>query len=137
MYSVYSNIFNKLKKTAKAKYYTDMLDIHKYNIKETWAVLRQVMNKNKQSVKLPKTFIVNGIEMSNSKRIAEELNTFFLEIGTKISNSIPETNQIFSNYLKGNYSTFFMQPTYIHDVKQVTHTLKNKKPQVVITYRQT
>ena len=68
MYNVYSNIFNKLKKTAKAKYYTDMLDIHKHNIKETWAVLRQVM---KQSVKLPKTFIVNGIEMSNSKRIAE------------------------------------------------------------------
>ena len=78
MYNVYSNIFNKLKKTAKAKYYTDMLDIHKHNIKEMWAVLRQVMNKNKQSVKLPKTFIVNGIEMSNSKRIAEELNTFFL-----------------------------------------------------------
>ena len=45
---------NKLKKTAKAKYYTDMLDIHKHNIKERWAVLRQVMNKNKQSVKLPK-----------------------------------------------------------------------------------
>ena len=78
MYNVYSNIFSKLKKTAKAKYYTDMLDIHKHNIKETWAVLRQVLNKNKQSVKLPKTFIVNGIEMSNSKRIAEELNTFFL-----------------------------------------------------------
>ena len=56
-----------------------MLDIHKHNSKETWAVLRQVMNQNKQSVKLPKTFIVNGIEMSNSKRIAEELNTFFLD----------------------------------------------------------
>ena len=54
-----------------------MLDIHKHSIKETWAVLRQVMNKNKQSVKLPNVFIVNGVEMSNSKRIAEELNTFF------------------------------------------------------------
>ena len=70
MYKVYSNTFNKLK-TAAARYYTDMLDIHKHNIKLTWAVLRQVMNKNKQSVKLPKTFIVNGIEMSNSERIAE------------------------------------------------------------------
>ena len=77
-YKLYSNIFNKLKKTAKAKYYTDMLDIHKHSIKETWAVLRQVMNKNKQSVKLSNVFIVNGVEMSNSKRIAEELNTFFL-----------------------------------------------------------
>ena len=96
MYKVYCNIFNKIKRAAKAKYYTDMLDLHKHNIKETWAVLRQVMNKSKQSVKLPKTFIVNGIEMSNSKRIAEELNTFFSEIGTKVSNSIPETNQIFS-----------------------------------------
>ena len=71
-----------------------MSDINKHNNKETWAVLRQIMNKNKQSVKLPKTFIVNGIEISNAKRIAEELNTFY-EIGTKISNSIPETIQIF------------------------------------------
>ena len=71
MYKVYCNIFNKLKITAKAKYYTDMLDLHKHNIKETWAVLRKLMNKSKQSVKLPNTFIVNGIEMSNSKRIAE------------------------------------------------------------------
>ena len=128
MYKVYCNIFNKLKRAAKAKYYTDMLDLHKHNIKETWAVLRQVMNKSKQSVKLPKTFIVNGIEMSNSKRIAEELNTFFSEIGTKVSNSIPETNQIFSDYLKGNYkTTFFMHPTDIREVKLVTHKLKNKK----------
>ena len=127
-YKLYSNIFNKLKKTAKAKYYTDMLDIHKHSIKETWAVLRQVMNKNKQSVKLPSVFIVNGVEMSNSKRIAEELNTFFSEIGTKTSNSISETTQNFSNYLKGNHTTiFFMHPTDIHEVKLVTQKLKNKK----------
>ena len=66
--------------------------------------------------------------MSNSKRIAEELNTFFSEIGTKVSNYIPETNQIFSDYLKGNYkTTFFMHPTDIREVKLVTHKLKNKK----------
>ena len=66
--------------------------------------------------------------MSNSKRIAEELNTFFSEIGTKTSNSIPETTQNFSNYLKGNHTTnFFIHPTDIHEVKLVTHKLKNKK----------
>ena len=131
MYKVYCNIFNKHKITAKAKYYTDMLYLHKHNIKETMDVLRQVMNKSKQSVKHPKTFIVNGIELSNSKRIAEELNTFlFLRSVPKISNSIPETNQIFSDYLKGNYKTiFFMHPTDIQEVtlKLVTHKLKNKK----------
>ena len=105
-----------------------MLDIHKHSIKETWSVLRQVMYKNKQSVKLPNVFIVNGVEMSNSKRIAEELNTFFSEIGTKTSNSIPETTQNCSNYLKGNHTTnLIMHPTDIHEVKLVTHKLKNKK----------
>ena len=68
--------------------------------------------------------------MSNSKRIAEELNTLFSEIGTKniISNSIPETNHICSNYLKGNYTThFFMQPTYIHELNKLHTNLKTKK----------
>ena len=56
------------------------------------------------------------------------MNTFFVEIGTKLSESIPQTNKILSNYMKGNYPTnFFIQPTDPHEVKLVTHTLKNKK----------
>ena len=54
-----------------------MLDIHKHNIKETWAVLRQVMNKNKHSVKLSNNFYCKWDWNVNSKRIAEEINTFF------------------------------------------------------------
>ena len=53
-YKLYSNIFNKLKKTAKAKYYTDMLDIHKHSIKETWAVLRQVYEQKQTICKTAK-----------------------------------------------------------------------------------
>ena len=95
------------------------------------------MNKINKSLKLTKSFIVHGIEMSNSKRIAEELNLKKSDIGTKISNSIPETNEMFVNYLNGNNTTtFFMQATDIHEIKLVTHKLKNKKTrQVEITYR--
>ena len=38
----YCRIFNKIKRAAKTKYYTEMLDQRKSSIKETWAVLRQV-----------------------------------------------------------------------------------------------
>ena len=55
------------------------------------------------------------------------MDTFFVEIGTILSESIPQTNKIISNYMKENYPiNFFMQPTVPHEVKLVTHTLKKK-----------
>ena len=38
-YKNYCNIFNKLKRSAKTKYYTDMLNLHMDSIKKAWLVL--------------------------------------------------------------------------------------------------
>ena len=69
-------VFNEIKKTAKTKYYTEILEDHKYSIKGTWTILRQAIFKQKECFKLPQTFIVKGEEISNSTFIAEEFNTF-------------------------------------------------------------
>ena len=85
----YCRMFNKIKRAAKTKYYTEMLDQRKHSIKETWAVLRQVIHKQKESFKLPETYIINGQEISNSYRIAEEFNKLFIGIGKSVDDSMP------------------------------------------------
>ena len=39
-----------------------MQKVRKHSIKETWAILRQAMHKQKELSKFPETFIINGHE---------------------------------------------------------------------------
>ena len=109
------------------KYYTEMLDQRKHSIKETWAVLRQVIHKQKESFKLPETYIVNGQETSNSYRIAEEFHKCFIGIGKSVGESVPPLIDPFHTHLRGNYAVnFFMQPTDANEIERVVQTLKTK-----------
>ena len=80
------------------------------------AVLRQVIHKQKECFKLPETYIVNVQEMSNSYRIAEEFNNFFIGIGKSVGKLVPPIEQ-FHSHLRGNYAVnFFMQPTDVNKI---------------------
>ena len=82
-------------------------------------------------MRLPWSFCMNGKDISNPKYIAEEFNNFFVGIGTKLSNSIPQTNTLFSNYLKENYpNNFFLQPTDPVEIILITNSQENKKAPV-------
>ena len=111
-YKNYCNIFNKLKRSAKTKYYTEMLNLHKDSIKETWLVLRQALNNKKEYSKLPQKFVLNGKTITDIKHITEQFNNLLANIGGSISDFISQSNNSFHSYLKGNYPTIvFMKPT--------------------------
>ena len=88
-YRVYCRLFNKIKRAAKTKHFTKILEERKYSIKETWTLLRQAIYKQKECFKLPQTFSVKGEEISNSTFIAEEFYICFAEIGKSVSDSVP------------------------------------------------
>ena len=130
-YRIYCNIFNKLKRLAKAHYYSDMLHMYRNNIKKTWIILREALCKHKMHASLPRSFCMNRKDISNPKHIAEEFNNFFAEIGTKLSNSIPQANLLFSNYLTENYpNNSFLLPTDPVEIIQITNSQENKKAPV-------
>ena len=46
-YRVYCRLFNKIKRAAKTKYFTEILEERKFIIKETWTILTQAIYKQK------------------------------------------------------------------------------------------
>ena len=42
----YRNIFNKLKRIAKQKYYSETLCQYKYDVRKTWSILNTVIGRN-------------------------------------------------------------------------------------------
>ena len=51
-YTKYRNKYNSLKRIIKAKYYTDALESSKYDMKNTWNIMKSAMNKlnNKSNI---------------------------------------------------------------------------------------
>ena len=91
-YNQYKNILTKLIRSAKKKHYQHEFAINAGNSKETWKTL-QTLIKSKQKTDNAPTKIVagNGASVTNDTEIAETFNSFFTEIGEKLSNTIPKS----------------------------------------------
>ena len=107
-------------------YYTESFAQNVNNIKRTWQLLHEALNKKPMISKSEDAFLIGNIEVTNKKEIANGFNSFFANIGTTISDAVPESTIAFSDYLTHNCQTnFFMYPTDEHEIINVTKNLKS------------
>ena len=129
-YKDFCKMFNKLKKLIKSKYYTDIFAMNVSNVKRTWQILREVLNRQPNHNKQNEIFVIGNIETNNKKDIANGFNTFFASIGKTISDQITQPQKVYSEFLYGNYPVnFFLQPTYQEELMKVAKNLKTKSSQ--------
>ena len=83
----YRNTLNKTITNAKRVYYKAIFNLYKHDMKKTWGVISETLNRNvKNSV--PETMTINGQDCSNREIIVENLNTYFAIIGEKNEHNI-------------------------------------------------
>ena len=79
IYKNYKRLFESVKQKSKTKYYSERLSKYQNNVKKTWDVIKEVIGSTKSSSNiLPKRLIVNNVEVSNRKQIAEHFNKYFV-----------------------------------------------------------
>ena len=52
-FTQYNNLFNKIKRAAKRKFFREKLEENKSNIKETWRIINMALNRNKTKKVIP------------------------------------------------------------------------------------
>ena len=90
-------------RTAKHLYYEAKLESNKTNVKATWKVINEIINKKRHSTSLPSTFIDNNLNVTNPLDIANRFCDFFTNIGSNLSKNIPSSTQTPTRYLSGNF----------------------------------
>ena len=119
-------MFTKLKRLAKSKYYTDLFYMNTSNVKRTWQILREVLNKHPNHNKQNELFVIGNIETNNKQDIANG----FANIGKTINDQIIQPPEVHSDFLNGNYPVnCFFQPTHEEEVIKVAQQLKTKTNQ--------
>ena len=119
-------------RNAKSKYFHDKItDCFVMNDpKKTWKLINLLLGKNAKSNNVNE-LLIGGISVSDPKSIAEELNDYFISIGSKLAaeyENEPSTNVDYlpANYNIDQYSGTFLKFSPIL-VDSVASTLRDLK----------
>ena len=91
IYKLKKNNTTYLVRESKKRYYSNILK-NCSDSKNTWNVLNNVLNVKKKFKQLPDNFIVNNVNIVDSKQVSNGFNSFFRDIGTNLDNNINNCN---------------------------------------------
>ena len=128
-YKNYKNKLTEIIRNAKKQFFNNKFEKCKNNMKETWRNINNLLYKNKRKEKETSHFIYENEIINDKKRIANNFNNFFVEIGPKLANNIKsgENNIRPSEYIKArNNNNFFVRPTDGYEILKIVQAFKPK-----------
>ena len=89
----YRNLYNRLIRTAKKLYYESQFTYFQSNLKKSWSLLNQAINKMPKKSDTLNSITINNISVTDPLTIANHFNTFFTSVAKKLSSEIPPTDR--------------------------------------------
>ena len=90
---------------AKRDYFDRVFLAYKCDMKRTWQVISETLNRNKRKHDMPSLFTHEGRDLVDSTEIANAFNTYFANIGKNLSSQIDQNNVI------ADYKQYLTSPT--------------------------
>ena len=92
IYKRFRNKLNHLITKAEREYYSKLFEEHKGNLKKSWKILKEVINKKKSDSSCSR-FIINDKVTTDGSEIADGFNSFFVNVGPSLASKIPFKNR--------------------------------------------
>ena len=119
------NKLNKLLKESERMYYQDMFENYRGNMKQTWNVIKRILNKNKKSITI-NTIQHAGKTVTDSTEIANVFNDFFTNVEADLAKKTPFTDKLPSSFQKDKmYNSMVLEQVTPDELDKIIHGLKN------------
>ena len=83
----------------KKQHYQELLTRYKDNMKKSWGIIKNTINKNKSLVYQTKFKLRDGTVTTDKTAISKYFNEFFLNVGPNLAKAIPKINIDPKSYL--------------------------------------
>ena len=124
-YKQFRNRLHTLLRNAEREYYKSRLDDNKSNLRKTWNILKEVINKSSHC-NIPDTFVINNKLVSNKIDIANSFNKYVVNIGPSLSKNIPNTSKNPQSFMKTHIiESIFLKPVVENEVESLIKNLKS------------
>ena len=103
-YKKYKNKLNHQIKISKRNYHDKRFENAKGNLKETWKILNEVINKRETRSKMPSLFVYKDKQITDPLDTANRFCEYFTNVGLSLANKLPESGISHDSYSE----TFFL-----------------------------
>ena len=125
IYKTYRNRLNTIIRKADVHHYKELLEMNKNNIRKSWQVIKEIINKNRVR-KEQSAFLVNNRLTEDKTQIADGFNKCFVEIGPTLEKKCPTCDESPITWMKGkNGQTLFFIPTDSNEILKIINSLKD------------
>ena len=109
-YKKYKNKLVSVLRAAEKHYYSTKIEDYKGNVKGTWRILKQIVNKCRNQTYC-QSFKHNNGNIVDKYLITEKFNEFFTNVGPTLASKIPKVENDPLSYLSGDYrNSFYLTP---------------------------
>ena len=127
-YKSYRNKLNHLTRIAKRHYYDQRFASAKNDLKETWKLINEVINKRKCKPSFPPSFRSDGSIITDPAEIANGFCNYFTNVGPKLAAKIPPVNTSFQSFLNDQTNEFLtLKPTTVEELNGICTSMKSGK----------
>ena len=128
-YKAYKNKLNHLIRIAKHTYYDSKLEEAKNDLRTTWKLLNEVINKRKNNPSLPSSFQSDGKTITDPMDIADRFCKYFTNIGPNLASAIPTVNSAtFRSFLGSrDYPPIILKPTDARELESICSLFSPRK----------
>ena len=109
-YKLYKNKFINNVRSAEKAYYKSKLTECTKDTKETWKILKNVLNKKQKHFEFPNKMSLNGIQIDTIRCVPNEFNVYFTNIGPTLARKIPPVGDYMKFLKTRNNKTFYLSP---------------------------
>ena len=124
----FRNKVNSIIRKHKTKFYADLFENCKSDLRRTWKNINNLIATNKKPKEI-KRIIYSNVTYTSNKDIANAFNNFFCSIGTEYDSKIPTPDMDPCKFINVNHlqSYFFLEPVSPIEVGYHIKNLKNSK----------
>jgi len=112
---------------AETTYYKEKFDLYKSYLKQTWKMIKYVLNR--QILQTPlEMFAINGSMSSDKATIAHGFNEYLTNLGPTLACKIPNISRNPLSYLTGDFRySFVLYETTESEIINIVNRFKSKK----------
>ena len=127
-YKIFKNKLRSVIRKAEADYYKEAFSSKSKSIKEMWKELGDLSTTKRKKGNPISKLIVNNVEITKDKDIANTLNKHFTNIGKNLAEKIvPKQNLTFKTYLTNpTANSLYLRPTDSDEILKEINRLKTK-----------
>lgn len=125
-YNSYCKVLNKVIVDAKMKYEKSMIEKNKNDSKYIWNVIDNKLGRSKRSNNIIKQMNVDGNIINSTDEIVNEMNKYFCDIGTTLSDSIVHPPNTELKLPDRNLNSVFFSRTNAREITFIIKKMKNK-----------